>query len=86
MNPYSETSGMVTRDKVKFGAWQIKDQIFGEAEQGATFREMPFDGILGLAFKSISVDDMDPGIHCRDIHENLLLLNLSVTMLQCSTT
>uniref|UniRef100_A0A7S3Z512 Peptidase A1 domain-containing protein n=1 Tax=Lotharella globosa TaxID=91324 RepID=A0A7S3Z512_9EUKA len=60
MNPYSETSGMVTRDKVKFGAWQIKDQIFGEAEQGATFREMPFDGILGLAFKSISVDDMDP--------------------------
>uniref|UniRef100_A0A7S2XET0 Peptidase A1 domain-containing protein n=1 Tax=Lotharella oceanica TaxID=641309 RepID=A0A7S2XET0_9EUKA len=55
-----ETAGMVTRDKVKFGSWEIKDQTFGEAQQGATFRQLPFDGIMGLAFKSISVDKMDP--------------------------
>jgi hypothetical protein len=39
----------------------IKDTTFGQADQLAEFfTDQPLDGILGLAFRSIAVDDVQP--------------------------
>jgi cathepsin D len=47
---------------MSIGGLDVKDQAFAEAmnEPGNTFVDAPFDGILGMAFDSISVDHATP--------------------------
>jgi cathepsin D len=53
--------GFESNDTVSLGGLQIPMATFGEATQmpGAVWGEIPFDGILGLAYPQIS---MPPGI------------------------
>lgn len=55
-------SGFVSTDVVTWGGLQIGNVQFAEAtdEPGEAFKQGKFDGILGMAFRSISVDDLDP--------------------------
>ena len=43
----------------------MKNQTFGEAvkQPGPTFIDARFDGILGMAFPSIAVDNVNPVFH-----------------------
>ncbi|KIW02964.1 vacuolar protease A [Verruconis gallopava] len=55
-------SGYVSRDTVRIGDLTIKDQLFAEAtsEPGLAFAFGRFDGILGLAYDTISVNKIPP--------------------------
>ncbi|KAM9953273.1 hypothetical protein ACTFIR_008336 [Dictyostelium discoideum] len=55
-------SGFVSQDSVTVGSLTVKDQLFAEAtaEPGIAFDFAKFDGILGLAFQSISVNSIPP--------------------------
>jgi len=57
-----ETSGFISRDLLKLGSIHVQNQDFGEAteETGPSFILAEFDGILGLAFETISVDHVTP--------------------------
>lgn len=55
-------SGFLSQDNVKVGDIVVKDQVFMEAtkEGTLTFVVAKFDGIFGLGFQEISVDDVVP--------------------------
>jgi len=55
-------SGFVSEDTVTIGDLTIKDQLFAEAtsEPGLAFAFGRFDGILGLAYDTISVNKIPP--------------------------
>ncbi|NWU17238.1 CATD protein, partial [Cephalopterus ornatus] len=55
-------TGFLSEDIVTLGNLKIKHQVFGEAvkQPGMTFIAAKFDGILGMAFPRISVDQVTP--------------------------
>lgn len=57
-------SGFVSQDDVTVGGLTVKNQLFAEvtdvAGLGLAFSVGKFDGIMGMAFQTISVDDMPP--------------------------
>jgi len=55
-------TGFLSQDTVVFGGLSIKDQLFAEAvdQPGLTFALAEFDGLLGMAFQKISVDNVVP--------------------------
>jgi hypothetical protein len=53
--------GFLSQDTVAVGGLYVKNQVFGEATQvSKDFEGQPFDGLLGLAFQSISADNVVP--------------------------
>jgi len=52
--------GFLSQDTVTWGGVQVKNQVFAEvtSEQGTSFAVAKFDGILGMAWQTISVDNV----------------------------
>ncbi|NWV09967.1 CATD protein, partial [Ptilonorhynchus violaceus] len=55
-------SGFLSEDVITLGNLKVRHQVFGEAtkQPGMTFIAARFDGILGLAFQRIAVDNVVP--------------------------
>jgi len=57
-----EIAGFLSSDDVNIGGLNVKGQVFAEitTEKGLSWIAAKFDGILGFAFQSISVDNVTP--------------------------
>lgn len=57
-----ELQGEQAIDHLHVGPFTVRDQTFGmiESEIGDAFRSIPFEGILGLAFPSMSANKVTP--------------------------
>ncbi|XP_005187126.2 lysosomal aspartic protease-like [Musca domestica] len=66
-------SGYLVQDTVNVDGLQIENQVFAAAtsEPGDTFVYAPFDGIMGMGFKAIAVDDVTPPWY-NMIHQGLV--------------
>ncbi|XP_061387519.1 lysosomal aspartic protease-like [Musca vetustissima] len=66
-------SGYLVQDTVNVEGLEIKNQVFAAAtsEPGDTFVYSPFDGLMGMGFKAISVDDVTPPWY-NMIHQGLV--------------
>lgn len=66
-------TGFVSQDILRIGDMEIKEQDFAEAtsEPGLAFAFGRFDGILGLGFKSISVNKIVPPFY-NMLEQNLI--------------
>lgn len=66
-------AGFISRDTVQIGDLKIKKQDFGEAtsEPGLAFAFGRFDGIFGLGYETISVDQVVPPFY-NMINQGLL--------------
>jgi len=68
--------GLLTGDYVNVADLTVKNQVFGSGFYlAAFFEEVPIDGILGLAFSDIAVDNV-PTVFDNMISQNLLAQNL----------
>lgn len=57
-----ELRGPLGMDTFRFGPFKVENQTFAmiQRERGAVFAEIPFEGILGLAFPSMSAHHVTP--------------------------
>ncbi|XP_046674721.1 cathepsin D-like [Homalodisca vitripennis] len=56
-----EVSGYVSQDNIKLGGLPVKGQLFGEATEIDSYTaSTKIDGLLGMAFTSLSSIDTDP--------------------------
>jgi len=69
--------GYLSADNLGFGSFVVLNQTFGQAtaEPGIAFDAAKFDGILGLAFVTISADHVTP-VWYNIVSQNLVSQNL----------
>eukprot|EP01134_Creolimax_fragrantissima_P001348 CFRG1348T1 len=61
--------GILSKDSVAFGELTLPKFTFGEATyMAAFFRQTAIDGILGMAFRKISSDNVEPIFHAMVSH------------------
>lgn len=69
--------GFLSQDVVQLGPIAVKNQVFGEVteEQGLSFMFAKMDGIVGMAFASIAVDNVTP-LFDNMVNQSLVEKNL----------
>ena len=58
-------TGFLFTDVLGIAGVQVVNRTFAEAVQESGFADAEFDGILGLSYPTISVDDVVPVFHAK---------------------